>query len=79
MKIFIAGKYRLCLVSKIRETNPSYVKFIEENYPHLIKESKVSLKVKKHKYNDSEIDFYNGYKSSAIKPNLNFDNGGTSN
>lgn len=67
LEVFIAGKYKGKYVEKIKQIDPQYVKFIKVNHPHLIRY------IGKPKLHHPEDESY-GYKSKAIKPNLNFDN-----
>lgn len=61
--IFRTGKYKGKTLEFVQETNPNYIRWVEENRPEMLKEPKV-------KNNTKTVD----YKPTPITPNYNFDN-----
>ena len=68
--VFKKGKYAGITYGLVRRTNPSYIEWVKENAPGLLKEPQK----KEPKTAPERIDppISSGEKKSAIRPNLNF-------
>jgi hypothetical protein len=69
--VFKKGKYKGKTVEWVEDNDPSYMVWVDECAPELLKDDSEKKEEKvKSKYKEPEVDSVD----SAIKPNLNFDN-----